>query len=562
MNFSEQAEFAAQLTGSSQYWSRLRALAPDLDEELVQMVVGAAADFAENRLAPLNAIGDREGCRIDAGRVLVPEAYHAVWNEMAEGGWIGIDAPEASGGQGLPLAVQAGAEMLFDRAAMAFCMLPGSTRCAVFVLDEYADEAVKAEWASELCAGTRSATICISEADAGSDLGRMRTRATKDSEGRWRVSGQKCWISFGGHDLTSQVGHMVLARSTDAPGTRGVSLFLVPAGSDEAKSNGVRVERIEEKLGLHGSPTCVLNFENAEAHLIGEEGRGLPQLFTMIERMRLLTAGQGAGVAMAAYDAAVHYAQERKQGGPADSAPVSIDQHADVQRQLAEMGGRAMCAQALVLELAMVLDLAHRETDDSARSDAAALAAFLLPIAKNFGGETGFEVASRAIQVFGGAGYTQEWPVEQYLRDTRILTIFEGTTGMQALDLLHRRHWKDDGRGVSLLARAVRADIERATDAQAAETVEGVLAEFETLAAELLHAKGDGNAEYGAEPFLRAAWAVVSAWMGLRIAGLGHADPRVAASGRLRIEDAAIELTAAVAQSKRPSEWMRTFGAH
>jgi len=561
MDFSEQAAFSLNVLRESQFWQRIKELREDVDDDLAEMVINTAADFASDVLAPLNTIGDREGCRLDNGQVRVPSAYHPAWAELGANGWIGIDVPETIGGQGLPLAVQAACETLFDRAAMAFCMLAGSTRSATFVLDAYAEPAVKDLWGPKLSSGEWAATICISEADAGSDVGRIRTQAV-EADGIWRISGQKSWISFGGHDLTPRTGHMLLARTGPAEtGTRGLSLFLVPDTKDDGSANGVSVERIEEKLGLHGSPTCVLRFDDAEATLIGELNRGLPQLFVMIERMRLLTAGQGAGQAMAAYDIASRYAAERRQGGRPDAAPVFLTEHADVQRQLAEIASRALSVQAFVLELAAILDLSEIEPDASSRADYAAMAAFLLPLAKNFGGEAGFDVASRAIQVLGGAGYTQEWPVEQMLRDARILTIFEGTTGMQALDLLHRRVWKDEARGIAVFLGYLRQEIENTKEKHPAlcDVALDIIGRFEVLTGRFSALSTDKQtAEYGADAFLNASWAVVSAWVGLKLAQSG--EPRQSAAGALRVHEANAALTQSEARAEWQSALFKPFG--
>lgn len=563
MGFSEQAELSLRLLGASPAWQQVMELADGLDQDLSRQVVAAAADVAENLLAPLNREADLHGCRIEAGRVTVPQAYHGAWAGFAGDGWLGIDAPEALGGQGLPLALQAACETLFDRAAMAFCMLGGSTRSAVFVLDAYAEEPHRSLWAEKLLTGEWTATICISEPDAGSDLGRIRTRAEQAADGTWRVSGTKCWISFGDHDLTGRIGHMLLARTGDAAsGTRGLSLFLVPNTKDDGSPNGVFAERIEEKLGLHGSPTCVMRFDDAEAVLIGQPNKGLPQLFAMIERMRLLTGCQGAGLAMASLDLARSYAAERKQGGAPTEPPLPINAHADVQRQLAEMASRSYCLQAFVLELAAVLDLSAKHPNAGIRAEHADLAAFLLPIAKNFGGATGFDVASRAIQIFGGAGYTREWPVEQYLRDARILTIFEGTTGMQALDLLYRRLWKDEGKGLRVFARRMRADIDRAETAHAdhAGQAQSILSRFLALVDALAEQQSEpAKAEYGADAFLNAAWAAVSAWMGLRLIVAAGDDTQLSAVGRLRIQEADIAVSEAIARAQIPSDCYAAF---
>lgn len=563
MGFSDQADLSLRLLRASPAWKRVCELADGLDEELAQQVLAGAADVAENLLAPLNRPADLEGCRIVDGRVKVPEAYHAAWAGFTGDGWLGIDAPEELGGQGLPLALQAACETLFDRAAMAFGMLAGATRSSVFVLDAYAEEPYRSLWSEKLLTGEWSATICISEPDAGSDLGRARTRAEQGADGTWRITGNKCWISYGDHDMTPRIGHMLLARTGDAAsGTRGLSLFLVPNTKDDGSPNGIMAERIEEKLGLHGSPTCVLSFEGTEAILIGKLNNGLPQLFAMIERMRLLTGCQGLGQALASLDLARAYAQERKQGGAPSEPPIPINRHADVQRQLAEMASRAYTFQAFILELGGILDLSAKHPDASVRAENADLAAFLLPIAKNFGGAIGFDVASRAIQVFGGAGYTQEWPVEQYLRDSRILTIYEGTTGMQALDLLYRRLWKDEGRGIHAFARLMQADIDQAsaTHADQAELAQSVLSRFTGLAG-ILDEQQDERAriEYSADAFLNAAWAAVSAWMGLRLVVAADDNAQLAAAGRLRLREADIALVEAVARTQIPTDCFEVF---
>lgn len=544
------------MLAGSPAWLRVCALHQDADSDLLSPVFTSAAEMAAEIIAPANSVADREGCRVVDGCVYVPAVFKEVWQAFVKAGWIGADLPEEHGGQGLPLAVQSGAQMLFDRASMAFGMLPGSTRCAAFVLAKFADAQTRAEWLPELVEGTRSATICISEADAGSDLARIRTKAVQGDDGSWQVSGRKNWISYGDHDLTELIGHLVLAR-TGMPesGTRGLSLFLVPN-----KAN-VHLERIEEKIGLHASPTCVLNFDDAHAVLIGEVDRGLSHLFVMIERMRLLTASQGCGIAHAALDIAENYALERKQGGLPSEEPPAIIVHADVQRQIAEIASRTLVLQAFILELSAFMDIAALETDEAIRADYTALVGFLLPIAKNFGGETGFDCASRAIQVLGGAGYTTEWPVEQLLRDARILTIFEGTTGMQALDLLHRRLWREEGRGLGVFAQHMRAEIEltQQHDAASAALGENVLSALEKLAAEFMQRRDVPNeAEYGANALLEAAWHAVSGWMGLRLINLAHQNEQSPARfgpvGRLRLREAAIGIAAASSQSAIPAD--------
>lgn len=478
--------------------------ASGMDDETAAAVLSAAGQLAEGVMIPLDVTADREGCRMEGGRVRVPGAYHGAWAAYAAGGWIGLDLPEALGGSGLPVSLQAMAAQIFDRACPAFNMATGASRSGAVLLAERAPE-LAAEWVPALIAGERAATICISEPGAGSDVGRLRTRAVRE-DGVWRVTGQKIWISFGDHDLVPRIGHCLLARTSDQPGTRGISLFLVPNLRADGGDNGVTPVRIEEKMGLHGSPTCVLAFEGAEAHLIGEVDRGLPQLFTMIELMRLQTGGQGLGLATRACDVAEAYAQERAQGGDPRLPPVPIARHPDVQRQLAQMRARTEVLRAAVAELGCTMDLARGDPAGS-DTDAGAYAAFLLPLIKTFGAETGFDVANRGIQVLGGAGYTAEWPLERAARDARVLSIYEGTTGMQALDFLERRTVKDRAGLEAFLSRA------EALEGPGAE----VITRFAALARALPGALPDGRL-WIADDWLRCGWLALTALLAPRVA--------------------------------------------
>ncbi|MFV0244220.1 MAG: acyl-CoA dehydrogenase family protein [Qingshengfaniella sp.] len=487
-------------------WAALQTSRDDCDTETVAAVLDTANGFAQTELADLGARADRQGCRLEQGRVRVPDGYGAAWQACAQNGWIALDLPEDVGGSGLPHTVYAAAMPLFERHATPFMMGVGATRSAAHMLKAQAAPDLAAQWVPRLASGDWAATICISEPGAGSDVGRIRSRATRDGD-IWRVTGEKIWISFGDHDMAERIGHCLLARTGDAPGTRGLSLFLVPSTRADGTPNGVSVVRIEEKLGMHGSPTCAMAFEDAEAHLIGEENRGLPQLFTMIELMRLQTGCQGLGLATLACEIAEGYAQERLQGGRPDAPPVPIASHPDVHRMLSGMRARTEALRAAILELSTLLDLS-RQTGP--KSDEAALVAFLLPLVKNFGGAEGFETANDAIQVLGGAGYTQEWPVERALRDARVLTIYEGTTGIQALDLLTRRVWANR-HGLDLFL--ARATAETADHPAAAAVIAGYAALAEDVAAQP-HTE---DALAGAEAFLRATWFAVCAWMGTRL---------------------------------------------
>jgi hypothetical protein len=533
----------SDLLSATPGWDAQRAAA-GLDDTDVRALLDEAARLAAERLAPLAGPADATGCRVEAGRVRTPEGYAAAYAELGAAGWIAPDLPQALGGQDLPLALQSALGLLFDGAALPLMMAAGASRAAARCLAAQAPD-LAAEWAPKLASGEWSATICISEPDAGSDLGRIRTRAWQAEDG-WRLDGTKCWISFGDHDMTARIGHLALAR-TGAPqdGTRGLSLFLVPDRDATGARNGVFLERIEAKLGLHGSPTCVLRFDEARASLIGAPGRGLPQLFDMIELMRLQVACQGAGLSLACCAVARSYAQDRRQGGPADAPPPPIASHPDIRRQLTAMETQTAIVTALALDLAAALHQAH-EGDAAARQRAA----FLLPLAKTFAGETAFSVASAAVQVLGGAGYTGDWPAERHLRDARILTIYEGTTGMQAQDFTLRRLLRDEGAGREAFAAAARQELAACPDTGAAERVRRILDRFEALSAHIAARRDDAEQILlCADAYTRAAWECVSAVLAARLAGLGGDHNRRghfwlrAASERFAVAEANTRMT-------------------
>lgn len=528
----DQQRRTLDLLDATPAWQRLCALHGDLDRATAASVLEAAGTLSDEVLQPFDSIADREGCRIEDGRVRVPTAYRAAFAAFAEGGWIGLDLDEAFGGSALPLAMQAAATQLFDRGCPAFNMFTGASRSGAALLAEHAPEAVAADWVPELIAGRRAATICISEPDAGSDVGRIRTRAVLE-DGVWRITGEKIWISFGDHDLTPLIGHCLLARTSSRPGTRGLSLFLVPSHKADGSANGVIPLRLEHKMGLHGSPTCALSFQGAEAILIGEVDRGLPQLFTMIERMRLQTGCQGLGMASRAVDIAEAYAQDRLQGGAADADPVPIASHPDVQRQLGVMRGETEILRAAVLELACVMDIARAASDDEAK-EAAAYSAFLLPLIKNFGSETAFSVANGGIQVLGGAGYTSEWPLEQTARDARVLSIYEGTTGMQAIDFLERRLIREKAGFEAFLVRAAAIEDEACA---------AVVARFARLGKTLQASAETERRLWAADAWLRCGWLALTAMLAERVAASDEAAARFATAQigeRFAVHEAAV----------------------
>lgn len=503
--------------------ARLRSLsagAAQADPSTIESVLREAARFCEDVLVPLNEACDREGCKLVEGRVRLSPAYRAAWRAYVDAGWPTLDHPAEIGGQGLPLFLATAVQQLIDGSCAAFGMLPVLQRSAARLIAAHGSPTLKDEWLPRLVSGEWAASICISEADAGSDAGRLGTRAACGADNIWRITGEKTWISFGDHDLVPRIGHCLLARTPV-----GLSLFLVPSEvSDSAgrlARNAVVVRRIEEKMGLHGSPTCALGFEGAHGELIGVEGRGLQHLFVMITNMRLAAGVQGLALAAAATDLACVYAGERRQGGPASAPPVPIAAHPDIQRMLLDMVARVEMIRGIAMAIAVQADLASAEPDAAPRAASSALVQWLLPIFKTIGGECGFDVSSDALQVLGGAGYTREWPIEQFVRDARIATIFEGTTGIQALDLLHRRLWRDNGSGMSVFLTVARADIEQCDGAER-ESCAHTLALLEDAGARLgIMNDHPREAEAGATAFLRLAGLAAMGWIAARLLARG-----------------------------------------
>lgn len=513
MSYSLHAEMLARHLAIVPFHDRLAELAGSgADPEVWAAVLDEAARVAEGVVAPVDAVLDRVGARLVGGRVVTPPEHHRAWDAFRSGGWIGL--AEAGGTQSdLPLALATAVDELFNRASAAFMMLPNASRAAAALLVERAPAAVAEEWAPRLLSGEWAATICISEPGAGSDVGRIRTRAV-EQDGVWRITGNKCWISYGDHDLSARIGHCLLARTGEAPGVRGLSLFLVPSLTRSGAANGITVGRIEEKMGLHGSPTCVLDIEGAEGILIGEPGQGLQQLFAMMLLMRLSCGPQGTGVASGALETALAYAAERRQGGVPDEPPVPIAAHADVQRQLLAMAGQVEVARGLNLAAAAVMDLARLEPDAARAREWSELAQLLLPLVKDGGAWCAFRVASAAVQVLGGAGYTREWPVERHVRDCRVFALFEGTSGIQALDLLHRRIARDGGSGLLRFLDRVRED------AGASAPLRAALDRLEGLVKPGLQV-GDA----GAAHLLELVTLVAQGWVAARIVAHAGDDP-------------------------------------
>jgi 3-(methylthio)propanoyl-CoA dehydrogenase len=522
--------------------------------ETVAAIITEASRFSNKHLAPFCDPSDSEGAQLIDGRVRTATGHKEAWAAFVDGGWGTLDLPEEHGGQDLPLALATAVQEQLDRGCVAFGMLPVPQRAAVKLLDAHGDEQIRNTWLPKLTSGEWGATICVSEPDAGSDVDRIRTIAVRSDDGKWSVTGEKVWISFGDHDLVPRIGHCLLARTA---GAKGLSLFLVPSTVDDEGrvANKIKVRRLEHKLGLHGSPTCALGFEGAEALLVGAEGRGLQQMFVMITSMRLSVGTQGLGIAAGCADTALLYATERRQGGAANADPVAIIEHADVRRQLLSMIARVEMLRGIGFATANQVNIAQHHPDEALRDEAAALSSWLLPIYKTFGGETAFDVASDAIQVLGGAGYTREWPIEQALRDARVFTVYEGTTGIQAIDLVKRRLVRDDRRGLQLFLREARRDA-LLCEAEYRLGAERCFDLLEDAANRLCAMDRVTDAEAGATAFLQLAILAATAWIAVRHASLQGQDPvteRLAATARYWLDEAADRATVVHALSLKGS---------
>lgn len=494
-----------------------------VDDDTAAMMLDQAARFSEERLYALAASGDQAGCVLENGRVRLPPGTAEAWRQWCELGFPLLSLPQEYEGLDFPAVVQCAVQEIGDAANLAFGMQAINIRCAALALHR-SSPALAARWVPEFASGQATSTIVISEAQAGSDVGRISTAARPlTGTDRWLVRGGKLWISYGDHDASRKILHLVLARVPDAPpGTRGLGLFAVPSllqlPGDEERPNAVRVLRLEHKMGLHASPTCVLDFDDAQGWLIGRPGEGIRNLFEMMNAMRLAVGVQGAAAASAAALHAEAYARERPQGGPPGHPPVPITRHADVRRMLLEMRARAELIRALALRTAWYLDLAAAATDAGEAGEHQALAELLLPLAKTLGAEAGFEVASQGIQVLGGYGYTADYPLERIARDIRVAAIYEGTSGIQALDFLLRKVCRDEGAVLRRLLDLIGDALSRAGSANPfAGPLRKALEEFhQDLPRRLALYARDGRAAPGqAYGFLRYAGQFALAWGGL-----------------------------------------------
>ncbi|GAA4354617.1 acyl-CoA dehydrogenase family protein [Kangiella marina] len=465
----------------------------DFDDELYAAILEEAGKFASGVLQPINRSGDEEGCQYKDGVVTTPKGFKEAYQAYVEGGWQSITADPNYGGQGLPKALHVLIEEMFYSANTSFCLYGSLTGGATQLLQAHADDATKQQYLPNLISGQWSGSMCLTEAHAGSDLGLLKTKAEPNDDGSYSLEGSKIFITGGEHDMAENIIHLVLARLPDAPaGPKGISLFLVPKflvndDGSLGERNGIECGSIEHKMGIKASSTCVMNMDNAKGWLIGPPHQGLRCMFTMMNLERLSIGIQGIGLGEMSFQQADTYARERLQGKASDGeAPAALIKHGDVQRMLNTMESFNKAGRALAVWLGSYLDVTFHSDDKEAVKTADIMSAWLTPIAKAYFTDAGYETCTIGQQVFGGHGYVREWGMEQHVRDCRIAQIYEGTNGIQALDLIGRKLIGSRGESLQVFLSEIKVDLETLPGSAHKEKVVELLKELEALSLHIM----------------------------------------------------------------------------
>jgi alkylation response protein AidB-like acyl-CoA dehydrogenase len=437
--------------------------AEDANRELIDAIISEGAKFAEEVLAPLNQVGDEVGCKFDGGVVTTPPGFKEAYKQYVEGGWPSLAGDPKYGGQGLPESLATVVNEMVSTANWSWGMYPGLSHGAKLTLAQYGTEDQKQTYLSKLTSGEWTGTMCLTEPHCGTDLGLLKTKAELQADGSYSLTGTKIFISAGEHDMAENIVHIVIARIPGSPpGTKGISLFIVPkVNADDGSRNSLSCGSIEHKMGIHGNATAVLNFDGAKGYLIGPENEGLKCMFTFMNFARLGTALQGSAAAEQSFQGSLAYAKDRlamrSLSGPKspEKAADPIIVHPDVRRMLLQQKAIAEGGRALIYFCTLQGDILHSNASEAEKEEAESIMSVLTPIAKAFLTEAGYEAANNGMQVFGGHGYIAEWGMEQIVRDTRIALLYEGTTGIQALDLLGRKVLMDRGAKLRLVTRVM-----------------------------------------------------------------------------------------------------------
>jgi len=522
----------------------------DFDGDIASAVLEEAGRFASDVLAPLNQVGDEHGIKLDGSSVTTAPGWPDAYKRWTAAGWNAVSGPEAFGGQGLPLAINAVCTEIWSASNISFGLCPLLTLSAIEALEAHGSEELKQIYLEKLVSGDWPGTMQLTEPQAGSDVGALRTRAERAADGTYRIKGTKIFITYGDHDMSDNIVHFVLARLPDAPaGTKGISLFLIPkflvnADGSLGARNDIYVSGVEHKLGMHAAPTCTMTMGDhggAIGYLIGEENRGMLCMFTMMNQARLAVGLQGVGIADRAYQQALAFAQERRQGRAvgrpgSESDPIIV--HPDVKRMLMQMRAMTAASRTICYATAVALDVSMRATDAKVRATAAARAALLTPIAKAFSTDIGNEATSIGVQIHGGMGFIEETGAAQHYRDARITQIYEGTNGIQSIDLVTRKLAANNGESVWALLdelKSIVQQVETSNDPAFGTTgtkLRDALTSLERTSRWLLErvTSAPNEALAGATPYLRLFGATLGGCMlaSEALAARGHheADPQ------------------------------------